>query len=505
VANQSPKPNRCKTRHVQAKPPAPPVQVQCLRWWGRRFRLPWWLAAELCILTLLTLTGCTLGPNYHRPTVSLPDQFRGEQPAEAAASLADIKFADLFHDEALTALLNKSLQNNFDVRASAERILQARAEVGITRANQFPFLDANASFNGVKSSARGAFPFPPGTKLSASYTQAGASLSWEIDIWGRYRRLTEAARAQYAATEEARHGVIVSLIGDVMTSYFTLVEQDLELDIANHTRDVANDNLRLVNLRHDRGAITALDVHQAEQLLYTATSQIEAVKRNIGQTEDALSLLLGEAPHDIVRDRKLEQITLPAELPSGLPSSLIARRPDILQEESLLKAANAQIGAARALYFPNISLTASASGQSRELLQLVSTPAAVLSIAPSAVQPIFHAGQIKNTVLLSEAQEREALINYQKSIYGALREVSDALIGHQGLRAQRTEEEKLVGALSESVRLSNLRYKGGLDSYLQVLDAERNLFSGQLVLSQLRLQELLSIVNLYRALGGGWS
>jgi len=454
---------------------------------------------------VLSLAACTVGPNYKRPSVTLPDQFRGEPVAASASSLADTKFADLFHDDTLTALLNKSLQGNFDLRASAERILQARAQVGITRANQYPFLDANASFNGSKISSHGSFPLPPGTKLSSSYTQAGAALSWEIDIWGRYRRLTEAARAQFAASEEARHGIVVSLVGDVMTSYFTLLEQDLELEIANHTRDVANDNLRLVNLRHERGAVTALDVHQAEQLLYTATAQIETVKRNIAQTEDALSLLLGDTPHNIARDRKLEQITLPAELPAGIPSTLLARRPDILQEEDLLKAANAQIGAARALYFPNFSLTASASGQSRELLQLVSTPASVLAIAPSAVQPIFHAGQIKNTVRLTEAQQREALINYQKTIYGAMREVSDALVGHDGFRAQRAEEEKLVHALDESVRLSNLRYKGGLDSYLQVLDAERNLFAGQLVLSQLRLQEVLSIVNLYRALGGGWT
>lgn len=457
------------------------------------------------VLLLGVLSGCTVGPNYHRPAVSLPDQFRGAQPGVSGTSIADVKFADLFHDETLTALLNKSLQNNFDVRASAERILEARAQVGITRANQLPMVDANASFTASKSSALGAFPFPPGVPLSASYTQAGASLSWEMDIWGRYRRLTEAARAQYAASEEVRHGVIVSLIGDVMTSYFTLLEQDLELEIADHTRDVAMDNLRLVNLRHERGAVTALDVHQAEQLLYTATSQIEAVKRNIGETEDALSLLLAEAPHDVVRDRKLDQVTIPAELPAGLPSSLIARRPDILEQEDALKAANAQIGAARALYFPNFSLSASAGGQSRELLMLVSHPAAVLSVAPAALQPIFHGGQIKNTVRLSEAQEREALINYQKTIFGALREVSDALISHDRLRLQRAEEEKLVTALSESVRLSNLRYKGGLDSYLQVLDAERNLFSGQLVLSQLRLEEILSIVNLYRALGGGWT
>ncbi len=459
-----------------------------------------------CVLALaLILGGCTVGPNYRRPAVSVPDQYRGAAPAATSSSLADTKFADLFNDDTLTQLLIKSLQNNFDVRISAERILEARAQLGITRANQYPFLDAQASFTGLKSSALGSFKFPAGTPLWVSYTQAGVQLSWEIDIWGRYRRLTEAARAQYAATEEARRAVVVSLVGDVMTSYFTLLEEDLELDIANRTRDIGNDNLRLVNLRHERGAATGLDVHQAEQLLYLATAQIEEVKRNIGQTENALSLLLGDTPHDFPRNRKLEQVMVPSDLPAGLPSSLISRRPDIIQAEDLLKAANAQIGAARALYFPAISLTGFAGGQSQELLNLFTAPASFLSIAPSALQPIFHAGQIKNTVRLSEAQERDYLAQYQKTIYGALREVSDALIGHDRLHAQRIEQEKQVYALNESVRLSTLRYKGGLDSYLQVLDSERNLFSAQLVVAQLRLQDVLSVVNLYRALGGGWS
>jgi multidrug efflux system outer membrane protein len=463
-------------------------------------------AAAVLSAAAIAMSGCTVGPNYQRPAVNVPGQYRGETPGATGTSLAEAKFADLFHDDTLTTLLNKSLQDNFDIRASAERIAQARAQVGITRANQFPFIDATAGFTATRPSRIGSSRFiPAGVTLSSSYTTAGVALSWEADVWGRYRRLTEAARAQYAASEEARHGVMVSLIGDVTTAYFTLLEQDLELEIANHTRDLANDSLRLVNLRHQRGAATGLDVHQAEQLLYLATSQIEAVKRNIGQTEDALSLLLGDSPHDIVRNRRLEQVALPQTLPAGLPAALIDRRPDIRQQEALLRAANAQIGAARALFFPNFALTASAGGQSRQLLQLISAPAAVLSIAPSALQPIFHAGQIRNQVRLTEAQQREFLINYQKTIYGALREVSDALIGHEHLRAQRTEEEKLVNALQETVRLSELRYRGGLDSYLQVLDAERNLFSGQLVLSQLRLQELLSIVNLYRALGGGWS
>jgi multidrug efflux system outer membrane protein len=259
----------------------------------------------------------------------------------------------------------------------------------------------------------------------------------------------------------------------------------------------------LINLRHDRGAANALEVHQAEQFLFTATGQVAAAERQIGQSENALSLLLGNAPGDIPRGKTLDQIAAPPELPPGLPSSLLERRPDIRQAEENLIAANAQIGAARALLFPQVSLTGLFGGQSRELSNLFTGPARMASIGPSVTIPIFHAG-LRSGVQLTEAQQREALAAYEKSIYEALREVSDALVVHDRTRAQRMEEEKLVAALTESVRLSTLRYQGGLDSYLQVLDAERNLFGGQLTLAQLRLQELQSVVQLYRALGGGW-
>jgi multidrug efflux system outer membrane protein len=351
----------------------------------------------------------------------------------------------------------------------------------------------------------GSFKFlPPGTDLSASYTQAGAALSWEIDLWGRLRRLTEAARAQYLATEEGRRAVIVSLIGDVMTNYFTLRERDLELQIANQTRDIAQDSLRLVELRHNRGAATGLDVHQAEQFLYTATAQIASTKRDIEQTENALSLLLGRAPGEVPRGKALEQFAVPANPPAGLPSSLLERRPDIRQAEENLIAANAQIGAARALYFPQISLTGFLGGQSRALTDLFTGPARFWSIAPTGVLPIFNAGQVRAGVQFSESQKRELVITYQRSIYTAFRDVSDALVGYQRTREQLEQEQKLVDALAESTRLSRLRYEGGLDSYLQVLDAERNLFQGQLTLAELRLQVLNSFVGLYRALGGGW-
>jgi NodT family efflux transporter outer membrane factor (OMF) lipoprotein len=466
------------------------------------------MRARVSVLVLpLLLMGCTLGPNYKRPAVPAPPQFRGAAPNGAAASLADSKWFDLFQDETLKQLVNTAIEKNFDLGIASERVLEARARYRIAGAELYPLLGAQGQFTASRQSSVGSNTrVTPGTSSDVSYTQAGAALSWELDFWGRVRRLKESARASYLATEEGRRGVVVSLIGDVMAGYFTLRELDLELDIASRTRDIAGRNLKLVQLRHDRGAATGLDVHQAEQLLYTATAQIASTQRDIEQTENSLSLLLGGMPGDIARGRPLDQFTLPAEVPPGLPSSLLERRPDIRQAEQNLVAANAEIGAAKALYFPQISLTGFLGGQSRALSDLLTGPARYWVGGPSAVLPlpIFNASQIRAGVRLSEAQKREMVLTYQKAIYNALREVSDALVGYDRTRQQRAQQELLVSALSETTRLSTLRYQGGLDSYLQVLDADRNLFQGQLALAKLRLQAMLSFVELYRALGGGW-
>ncbi len=454
------------------------------------------------LLLTFGLCGCLVGPNYHRPATSLPTEFPGSPATKE--SIADKKWFDLFQDATLKQLVETALNKNFDVRIAAERVLEARAQYGITRANLVPTLDAQGSFTASRSSSIGSFPFiASGTNLATSYTQAGLQFNWELDLWGRLRRLDEAARAQYLSSEEARNGVLISLISDVMTTYFELREQDLELEIAHQNNGIARDNLRLIQERKDRGAANGLEVQQAEQFLYTTTSVIPSVQRSIAQAQDALSLLLANAPSEIPRGQTLEQITTAPDLPAGVPSSLLERRPDIRQAEDNLIAANAQIGAARALFFPDISLTGLLGSQSRSLAGMFSGPARLESIGPTALLPIFHAG-LRAGVRLTEAQEREMLLTYQKSIYSALREVADALATHTRTREQRIEEEKLVHALSESVRLSTLRYRGGLDSYLQVLDAERNLFEGQLSLAQLRLVELQSVVQLYRALGGGW-
>jgi len=457
----------------------------------------------LAALPALLLAACAVGPNYRRPDVAVPGQYRGA--AADPASLADKKWSDLFQDDALRQLVQTSLQHNFDLGAAAERVLEARAQFRIQRADLFPNVTGQAGFTAERTSgASSLFPLPPNTAFQGSYSQAGFALSWELDFWGRLRRLSEAARAQYLATEEGARAVVVSLIGDVMNSYFLLRERDLEFEIARQTRDVAQDNLRLVELRHSRGAATGLDVHQAEQFLYTATAQMASAQRDIEQTENALSLLAGQTPGAIARGKTLAALEPPAQVPPGLPSSLLERRPDIRQAEQTLIAANARIGAAKAMYFPQITLTGFFGAETVALARLFDGPERQQLIAPAAILPLFNAGQIRAGVRYSQAQKREMVIAYQKAIYTGLREVSDALVGYSRTREQRTQQELLVKALTESTRLSTLRYKGGLDSYLQVLDSERNLFQGQLLLSQLQLAEMQSFVQLYRALGGGW-
>ena len=458
------------------------------------------------VLALVLLTGCAVGPNYKRPLVTLPDQFRGAPPQPAAeASIADTKWENLFNDPVLNKLVETSLKQNFDLRIAAERVLAARARFDSQRANLFPFINGQGQWNATRGSTVGSLPFiPEGSNLSYAYSQAGLGATWELDLWGRLRRLNESARAQYLAAAENQLAVRMSLVAEVMNTYFQLLEQDRELGIGLQTRKVAEDGLRLTTLRRDRGAATGLDVRQAEQLLYTATAQIAAAERNIGQTENALSLLLGLAPGEVARGGTLDQIVRPAELPVGIPASLLTRRPDIRQAEQQLISANAEIGAARALYFPQLTLSAFLGGQSRALTEIFSAPARLATITPSTIFPIFRAGQVRVNVRVTEAQQREALVVYERTIFGSLRDASDALIANDRTREQVDQQQRLVAALTDSTRLSRLRYEGGIDSFLQVLDSERNLFQGQLVLAQLRMLELQSVVRLYRALGGGW-
>ncbi|MDQ1472152.1 MAG: outer membrane protein multidrug efflux system [Bryobacterales bacterium] len=459
-------------------------------------------------LSGLLMAGCAVGPNYQRPAVAAPPQFRGvSNPSEpvVATSLADTKWFDLFQDEKLTDLVKTALAQNYDLRIASARVLEARAQLGITRADLFPTLSGSGSFNSNRPSSVGATTFiPKGTDLSASYHQVGFTLGWELDVWGRIRRLTEAARAQYLGSEEARHAVVTTLIADVSTNYFNLRESDMELAIANQTLTDAQNGLRLTSLRLSGGTATALDVRQAEQLLYTATAEIAASQRQIEQSENLLSLLTARNPQAVARGKDLTELTAPPAIPAGIPSALLERRPDIRQAEQSLVAANANIGAARAQYFPQIDLTGFLGGQSRALTSLFTGPARDWSFVPGVTVPIFNAGRIRSGVRLTEAQKQEALASYEKSIQTGFREVADSLVGYRKISEQRAQEELFVTALRDSVRLANLRYRGGLESYLPVLDAERNLFQGELQLARLKRDELVSVVNLYRALGGGW-
>lgn len=462
----------------------------------------------LSTFCICLLTGCAVGPNYKRPGIQTPAQFR--QPAAPAEpvdknSLADANWADLFHDETITALVKTALQQSYDLQAATQRVLEARAQLGIVRSELFPQLSASGSYNVTRNSSVGSQNIvAAGTNYSASFTQAGFNLSWEVDLWGRLRRLTESARAQYLAQVDARHAVVASLIADVITAYLTLRELDLELEIGHKTKDIADSGLSITKLRKSRGLAAGLDIRQAEELLYTATSQIAATEREIAETENLLSILIGQNPGDIVRGKPLVEFVQPPAIPAGLTSDLLERRPDIQQAEQTLIAANAQIGAAKALFFPQISLTGFLGVQSRALSNLFTGPARQQDIGPAAVLPIFNAGQLRNNLRLTEAQQSEMVANYRKVIQTAFGEVSNALTDYRKNREQAAQQQLLVNALQDADRLSTLRYRGGLDSYLQVLDAQRNEFSGQLALAQLRKNELLSIVQLYRALGGGW-
>jgi len=466
------------------------------------------IRSAVAALSLLCLTGCAVGPNYRRPKIQSPAQYRQPVPVTepvSKASLADVSWTTLFGDEVITNLVKTALRQSNNLEAATQQVLQARAQLGIVRSQLAPQLTASGGFTSTRTSSVGSFNFvPAGANLAVSYTQAGINLAWEIDVWGRLRRLTESARAQFLAQEEARHAVVSSLIADVMTTYLTVRELDLELEIARKTRDLGENGLKLTNLRKERGVATGLDVRQAEQLLYTATSQIAATERAIAEAENQLNVLLGQNPGDIPRGKPLVELMGPTKVPAGLPSDLLERRPDIRQAEQNLIAANAQIGAARAQFFPQISLTGLLGVQSRSLNNLFTGPARNQNIAPSGSLPIFNAGQLRNNLRLTEAQEREVLANYRQTIQTAFQEVSSALADYEKNREQRSQEELLVKALQDANRLSNLRYRGGLDSFLQVLDAERNEFSSELVLAQLRKNELLSLVQLYRALGGGW-
>jgi NodT family efflux transporter outer membrane factor (OMF) lipoprotein len=455
------------------------------------------------------LAGCTVGPNYKRPTTQVPTNFRAPDPLRPAQanSIADLNWFAVFKDEQLQALIRTALERNYDLRDAVARVEAARANLGITRSNQYPNFAAGGSLEITRLSRDGATPLPPQFLASQNRNFGSAALqllSFEIDIWGRLRRATEAARANLLSADENRKAVVTTLVSDVATSYLTLRELDYTLEISRHTLQTREESLSLTRSRQIGGVSTLLDLRQAEQLVYTAAETIPGIQQQIEQTENQISLLLGNNPGSVLRGRSFTEQDLPPQVPAGLPSALLERRPDIRAAEQDLIAANAEIGVARAAYFPTFSLSGALGGQSSQLSSLFSGPNSTWNLTPQVTQPIFTAGRIKSNVKLAQAERESALIRYERTIQTAFTEVSNALIAHQRVRESREKQVALVVALQDRERLAYLRYRGGVDTQLNALDADRDLFTAQLDLAQIRLQEILTVVQLYKALGGGW-
>ena len=456
------------------------------------------------------LTGCTLGPNYHRPDVQIPQNFRAPSPLPApeVESFGDLKWWEVFKDPDLQQLVKTAIQQNYDLRDAVARVEAARANLGITRSNQFPQVGASGDVQFTRLSRDGSLALPRSFVSSQNRNWGEASLnllSFEVDLWGRLRRATEAARANLLSADENRKVVLTTLVSDVATQYFTVRELDYELEISKTTLTTRRDSLSLTVARQTGGVSTDLDLRQAEQLVETAAESIPTLQQQIEQTENQISLLLGENPGDVMHHQgAFNEDVFPPEVPAGLPSALLERRPDIRAAEQNLIAANADIGVAKAAYFPQLSLSGLIGGQSTQLSSLFSGPKSAWSFVPQLTQPIFTAGRLRSNVRLAEAQRDSALVLYQKSIQTAFTEVSNALIAHQRVRESRVQQQALVAALEDRKRLAYARYIGGVDTQLNALDADRDLLQAQLDLRQIRLNELLSVVQLYKALGGGW-
>jgi multidrug efflux system outer membrane protein len=451
------------------------------------------------LATAVVLGGCTVGPDYRRPSVSTPATFRGlsEGPPE---SLGDLAWWRLFGDETLQLLISEAIRANYDVAIAAARILEARAQLTITRSFQFPEL--NHSGSAIYSRVEGE---RAPLQLKEQFGPiAGLDLAFEADFWGRFRRATEAARADLLASIDSRRFVISTLVTDVASAYLALRSLDGELDVSRRTLAGRQDSLRLVRMREAGGVAGLIDVRQAEILVAQAAEAVTDTERQIEQTENAVSVLVGRNPEAIPRGRPLlQQISLPA-VPAGVPSALFERRPDIRQAEGQLAAATARIGVAKADFFPRVFLSGTAAAGGLLINGSWVGPQGLFSIGPQIFLPIFNMGRTQAGVDSAEARAEAALAQYRQTILQAFRDVADALVEHRKRRDFRLQQEVLVAAAGDTARLADMRYKGGVTSYLEVLDSERQFFDAELGLVRSNRDELLAIVRLYRALGGGW-
>lgn len=445
------------------------------------------------------LAGCAAVPEFQRPQVETPAAWRS--PAAADASLADQSWAQAFNNPELAALVDDALANNHDLRIAAERVELARARYGFERSFLFPSVVADGAYTRARQ------PVVTSATDNAIATSASLGLavpSWEIDLWGRVRAATEAARRDLQANAALAQGARVSLVSQVALVYLELLELDAQLDIARRTRGSRAESLRLVNARFEGEITSSLDVRQAESLLAAADQSVADIERRRAQSENALALLLGRNPGPIPRSQRLGEQTLAPALPAGLPSALLERRPDVLAAEETLASTEANVEAARKAFFPTISLTGFLGFASPELSQLFDGERRAWSITPSITAPIFTAGRLRANVEAAQAQQRIALESYVATVQNAFREVEDALVGYQRLGEQRAALARAVVADRERLRLSTMRYRGGVASYFEVLDSERQLFDSELRLTQVTRAHYAAVVQLYRALGGGW-
>lgn len=459
-----------------------------------------WIPAVAVLMACFAIA-CTMGPNYKRPTVDLPQRIGDSSPGAPASTISfgEEKWWEVFQDPQLQSLIRTALKRNYDVRIAAAHILEAQAHLGIARGNQLPTAGVVLAGNNQRDSRSRFF-----SAYDTSYTELGLGLQWELDFWGKYRRATEAARDELLANGWAQQQVQASLVANVASAYFILRAEDLQLQISKRTLASDQDSLRLTQLLSDHGATSLLDVRQAEQMVYSASGAIPNIERQIKQQEDLISALLGQNPGEVARGLELTAQPHLPEVPAGLPSSLLERRPDIREAEAQLMAANAGIGVAKAAYFPEISLTGVGGLQSIPLTQLFSGQSTMWNLTSQLAQPLYAGGTLRSGVRLAEAEQQEAALNYQRTIQQAFREVSDALIAYQKDHEFRTQQESLTRAAQDASRLSDIRYRGGAASYLEVLDSDTRYYAAELTLAQVELSELLDYVQLYRALGGGW-
>ena len=460
----------------------------------------------LFALTSSVFSGCiTAGPNYARPEMAPPAVYRDAGDTQARETLADIPWWQVFQDEALQALIRDAIAHNYDLRAAVARVQEARALARVARSFLYPDIGLSA-FSGGNQASRNQQPAIVGEDDDRTFanTSVTATMSWELDLFGRIRRDSEAAFARYLASEEGRRAVLITLVSDVAQSYFLLRELDLQHDVAIRTLSLNNQTVDYYRTRLAGGVSNRLEVDSAVANRSLTAASVPDIERQVAILENAISVLVGRPPGAVGRGRTLEEQTLPPTIPVGVPAALLERRPDVVEAEQLLHAANADVGAAKALFYPTISLTGSVGAVSGDLTDLLKGDSVIWSIGANLFQPIFNAGRIRGNYDAARARFDRALAEYQQTAINAYREVADALIAIQKLAAVRVEQEAGVLALRDASQLSRERYDIGLSSYLEILIADQELFERELDLATTRGSEMRALAQLYRALGGGW-